>query len=117
MSCVTREIVLPLETEEAWDALCDLEEWLADEADVLLEPGEEGDVRLADGEERRVRVDEVVDGERLGFWWWAEDAEPSFVELTLAPAVGGTRVRVVESGGVTGPVAGALMAFRAPAYA
>jgi hypothetical protein len=110
MSCVTREVVLPVEAEEAWDTVTELDAWLADEADLDLEPGEEGTLVLSDGEERRARVEEVAPGERLTFWWWTEDERATHVELTLAPAVGGTRVRVVESGHAPGPVCSALPA-------
>ena len=112
MRCVTREVVLPVDAEEAWDTVCDLEEWLADDADLDLAPGEEGTLVLDGGEERRARVEAVEPGERLTFWWWAEDERATHVELTLAPAVGGTCVRVVESGYAAGPVcraAGGLM--------
>jgi hypothetical protein len=104
MSCVTREITLPVDADEAWETVCELEEWLAEDAELALEPGEEGTLVLPGGEERRARVDEVAPGERLTFWWWAEDERATHVELTLVPAVGGTRVRVVESGYAPGPV-------------
>lgn len=120
MSCVKREVVLPLDTDEAWEALTELESWLAEDADLELEPGEEGTLRLPDGSERRAVVEEVEPGERLAFWWWAGDEPATRVELTLAPAVSGTRVVVVESGYAAGPVclaASMLSAPRAPAFA
>ena len=104
MSCVTREVVVPLAPDEAWETVTDLEEWLADDADLELEAGEEGTLTLPDGEERQARVEKVEPCERLTFWWWTADAPATHVELTLTPAVGGTRVRVVESGLATGPV-------------
>ena len=104
MSCVTREVVLPVAPEEAWETVTDLEEWLADDADLELEAGEEGTLTLPGGEERRARVEEVEPGERLTFWWWTDDELATHVELTLTPAVGGTRVKVVESGHAVGPV-------------
>src|SRR3712207_1950943 len=105
MSCVTREVELPLEADEAWEAVTELEEWLVDDADLRLEPGEEGTLRLPDGEERRAVVEEVSAGERLAFWWWTDDAPATRFELTLVPAVGGTVVRVVESGWSAAPFA------------
>ena len=72
---VARDITLPVDPDEAWEALTDpelLEQWF--------------------GEEREAVVEEAEPGERLVFWWW-EDGEPgSRVELTLAPVAGGTRV-------------------------
>ena len=101
---MSREVELPLDAGEAWEAVTELEEWLVDDADLALEPGEEGTLRLPGGEERRAVVEEVEPGERLAFWWWAGEAPATRVELTLVPAVGGTVVRVVESGFAPGPV-------------
>ena len=105
MSCVSREIQIPLDADEAWEAVTELEEWLVDDADLTLEPGEEGTLRLPDGEERRAVVEQVEPRERLTFWWWSEDEPATRVELTLVPAVSGTVVRVVESGFVSTPFA------------
>jgi uncharacterized protein YndB with AHSA1/START domain len=108
MSCVSREVTLPLGADEAWETVTELEGWLVTDADLTLEPGEEGTLRLPGGEERQVRVEDVEPGERLAFWWWdaGDDGPATLVELTLAPAVdgGGTRVVVVESGYAAGPV-------------
>ena len=103
---------LPLDADEAWEAVTELREWLVDDADLTLEPGEEGTLRLPDGEERRAVVEEVEPRERLTFWWWAEDAPATHVELTLVPAVSGTLVRVVESGWTATPFA---LAYGIPA--
>ena len=114
MSCVTREVTLPVDADEAWETLTELEAWLVEDADLVLEPGEEGTLVLDDGEERSAVVEEVEPGERLTFWWWSGDEPATHVELTLVPAVSGTRVRVVESGHVSGPVALALGGLRRP---
>lgn len=115
MSCVTREVTLPLDASEAWETVTELGGWLAEDADLTLEPGEEGTLRLAGGEERRAVVEDVEPGERLAFWWWTAGEPATRVELTLAPAVSGTRVVVVESGHVAGPMALALPRLRAAA--
>src|SRR5512135_1134337 len=86
MSCVTREVTLPVEPDEAWDVVTDLGDWLVEDADLVLAPGEEGTMRLTDGEERRAVVEEVSPGERLTFWWWAGDAPATHVDLRLVPA-------------------------------
>src|SRR5215208_7357012 len=91
LPAVTREIVLPVERERAWELLtepAELEEWLADE--VELEPEEGAPVRAvwtASGEEREGVVEEVEDGRRLRFRW-DDDATgiPSRVEWTLDDA-------------------------------
>jgi Activator of Hsp90 ATPase homolog 1-like protein len=108
MSCVTREVTLPLGADEAWETVTELDEWLVEDADVELSPGSEGTLTLPDGSERSVVVADVEEGSRLEWWWWAEDEPATHVSLTLQPAVSGTRVVVVESGRVAGPVCLAL---------
>ena len=100
-----REVELPLDADEAWETVTELESWLVEDADLVLEEGREGTLVLDGGEERTAVVEAVEPGERLAFWWWTASEPATHVELTLVPAVSGTRVRVVESGHVTGPVA------------
>jgi uncharacterized protein YndB with AHSA1/START domain len=67
MSCITREIVLPVPRERAWELVTDedeLREWLAD--DVEFE-AEEGAPMRAD--DRDGIVEEVEPGERIVFSW------------------------------------------------
>ncbi len=117
MSC-TKEIVLPLDAEEAWAAVTEeeaLEAWLAEEVSLDLRPGGPARFTLPDGEERHGVVEEVAPGERLTFWWWpapeedGPDAVPpapgSRVTFELVPAVAGTRVVVTET--PVGPTASA----------
>ena len=70
----------------------------------------QGQVRFteADGSERSVVVADVEPGSRLEWWWWDGEQPATHVSLTLTPAVSGTRVVVVESGRVAGPVCRAL---------
>lgn len=106
---VTRSVVVPAPPEEVWDALTDpdrLEEWFADTVDGELEPDGEVTFGWEDGERRDAVVEAVEAPDRLAFWWWREgEAEGSRVTFELAPAVGGTRVVVVESSS-TGVTAG-----------
>src|SRR5437763_14550738 len=101
MSC-TKEVVLPVDRDEAWEAVSDsdaLEAWLAERVELDLRPGGDATFTLPGGEERRGMVEEVAPGERLTFWWWPHDGdgESSRVTFELAPAVGGTVVRVTET--------------------
>lgn len=107
MSCV-KEVTLPIEPDDAWEAVTDpeaLEAWLAESVEIDLRPGGEAAFVLPGGERRDGVVEEVEPGERLAFWWWPapEDGETvpsgpgSRVTFELAPAVGGTRVRVTET--------------------
>ena len=99
MSC-TKEVLLPVEPDDAWAAVTDeraLEAWLAERVELDLRPGGEASFTLPGGEERSGMVEEVAPGERLTFWWWPHDGESSRVTFELAPAVGGTLVRVTET--------------------
>jgi uncharacterized protein YndB with AHSA1/START domain len=89
MSCVTREIVLPVPRERAWELItepAELEEWWAD--DVEFEP-EEGAPMRAD--ERDGVVELVDDEERIVFRWGE-----SRVEWRLEDHPIGTRFVVTE---------------------
>src|SRR5918997_6978066 len=89
MSCVTREIVLPVPRERAWELITEpseLEEWLAD--DVEFEAEEGAPVRADD----REGVVEVVDDEERIVFTWGE----SRVEWRLADAVGGPHLPVPQ---------------------
>jgi uncharacterized protein YndB with AHSA1/START domain len=117
MSC-TKEVVLPVDADEAWEAVTDeeaLEAWLAERVELDLRPGGDAAFTLPGGEERRGMVEEVAVGERLTFWWWPEGQEGSRVTFELAPAVGGTRVRVTET--PVGPTALTAPRLRALAAA
>ena len=119
MSCA-KEVVLPVDRDEAWEAVSDeraLEAWLAERVELDLRPGGDASFVLPDGQERGGMVEEVAPGERLTFWWWPRDAaaEGSRVTFELVPAVGGTRVRVTET--PAGPTALATPSLRALAYA
>jgi uncharacterized protein YndB with AHSA1/START domain len=106
MPSVTREVVLPVEPERAWELITDPDElvgWLGDEVELEPEEGAEVYVRFEDGEQRWGTVEEVDPERRLVFNWG-----DSRVEWTLAPAVGGTRLVVVERS--LAPVVGPRMA-------
>ena len=93
---VEREIVVPEEPDEVWEALTEperLEEWFASEAELDARPGGEGVFRWGDGEERRAVVREVEEAERLVLDW--DDGGSVALELETVEA--GTLVRVVES--------------------
>ncbi len=89
MSCVTREIVLPVPRERAWELVTDedeLREWLADDVEF---DAEEGAPMRAD---ERDGVVEVVDAEERIVFRWGE----SRVECRLDDHPGGTRFTVTE---------------------
>ena len=100
MPVVRREIVLPVPRERAWELLtepAELREWLADEVDLVPEPGAPLRVSWADGETRAGVVEAVEDQRELSFRWDDDETGiPSRVQWALEDAPGGTRVTVVE---------------------
>src|SRR4051812_27267894 len=115
---VRREVLLPLEPEEAWPVVSEpehLEAWLGDDVELDLRPGGEVVVRWEGGAERRGTVESVEDRERLAFRWHAvtpgdpDDRVVTRVEIGLEAVPGGTRLTVVESG-LSAVAAGALLA-------
>jgi uncharacterized protein YndB with AHSA1/START domain len=110
MDAIERQVTLPVELEEAWTLLTgddDLPGWLGAEVELHPTPGAAGRVVEHDGTVRRLVVDTVDAGRRLGWCWWSDEdpAEVSRVEITLAPADGGTTIRVVEEVVGAAPVA------------
>ncbi len=95
---IEREVVLPAPRDEVWDALVD-GAWLGD--DVELEPWSGGDVVV---DERRGVVEEVDEGERLVLRWARDGEAETRVELVLTDAVAGTRLVVLETAAVRGPL-------------
>jgi uncharacterized protein YndB with AHSA1/START domain len=96
---VERETMVEASPEEVWEALTDedrLEEWLA--PDVELDPVEGGEIAVTDGDERRSgTVETIEEDERFAFTWTRPGEGESFVEFTIEPLPGGTRVTVVET--------------------
>ena len=93
---IRREIVLPAERDEVWDALTDadrLEDWFANDVELDLRPGGGASFRWANGEERHAVVTEVEPERRLAFDWEDEGT----VEFRLADDADGTRLVVVAS--------------------
>ncbi len=93
---IRKEIVLPAERDEVWDALTDaerLEDWFANDVELDLRPGGGASFRWANGQERHAVVTEVEPERRLAFDWEDEGT----VEFTLADDADGTRLVVVES--------------------
>jgi uncharacterized protein YndB with AHSA1/START domain len=90
MSCVKREVVLPVPRERAWELItepAELEEWLADEVEF---EAEEGAPLRAD--DREGVVEQVEHEERIVFLWGG-----SRVVWELEDDPAGTRFRVTET--------------------
>lgn len=108
-----RELVLPLERDEAWPLVSEpgeLESWFADEVDIVLEPGAEG-VVVVEGERREALVEEVVPQRRVVLRWCDGEGDASVVELTLDDEPDGrTRLTVLELPARTLALVGAELA-------
>jgi uncharacterized protein YndB with AHSA1/START domain len=93
---IRKEIVLPADPDEVWDALTEpdrLEDWFANDVELDLRPGGGASFRWDNGEERHATVTEIEPGRRLAFAWEGEGT----VEFTLDDDPDGTRLVVVES--------------------
>ncbi len=94
-----RETLVEASPDEVWEALTDedrLEEWLAPE--VELDPFEGGEIAVRDGDgERNGTVETFEENERFAFTWSRPGEGESFVEFTIEPLPGGSRVTVVET--------------------
>jgi uncharacterized protein YndB with AHSA1/START domain len=93
---VTREIVLPAERDDVWEALTDeerLSEWFANDVELDPRPGGAGVFRWENGEERRAAVEAVEPGELLVLRF----EDDGLVELRLEDDAAGTRVLVRET--------------------
>lgn len=100
----TVEIAHPPDT--VWAALTTadgLGAWLGQEATVDVGPGGAGRITFATGLSVDLRVERVEEPHVFGFTWRIpelpdDDPRRTYVEFTLAPVDGGTRLRVVETG-------------------
>src|SRR3954451_2436052 len=69
---LTREVILPVSREEAWDALtteAELEAWFADEVALDPRPGGEATFHWEGRGSRRATVEEVDEPRRFAFRW------------------------------------------------
>ena len=90
---VTRDVVLTVGTDAAWELLTDRDElatwlgWLDDDG-TLVE---------LDGARRHLELDHVDAGRSIGFVWWDADGAASRVEITVDEHAAGSRVTVTET--------------------
>src|SRR4051812_12733480 len=105
---VTREVVLPADVDEVWEAITDPErmaDWFGADVELDLQPGGRAVFHGDDGAVRGGVGEEVAPGHRLSYRWWphqADDPNPGApkqtrVELTIEAVPSGTRLLVVEA--------------------
>ena len=93
---IERELALPAPPQEVWDAVT-ADGWLADEVDLVLEPGGDASFR-SDDAIKAGWVEHVSEPSRLAFWWAADGEPATRVELTLEELEPQrTLLRVVET--------------------
>jgi uncharacterized protein YndB with AHSA1/START domain len=104
---IERTVELAHPPEKVWAALTTAEglaAWFGNEAEIDLRPG--GAARMRWNEEgftAQMRVERVEEPVVFAFTWPIfgladDDPRRTYVEFTLTPAGGGTRLTVVESG-------------------
>ena len=104
---IERTVELAHPPEKVWAALTTAEglgAWFGDEAVIDLRPGGAASMRWSgEGYTARMRVERVEEPVVFGFTWHifalpGDDPRRTYVEFTLEPAGGGTRLTVTESG-------------------
>jgi uncharacterized protein YndB with AHSA1/START domain len=104
---IERTVELAHPPERVWAALTTAEglaAWFGDEAAIDLRPGGAARMRWAgEGYTAYMQVERVEEPAVFGFTWPIfglpdDDPRRTYVEFTLEPAGGGTRLTVTESG-------------------
>jgi uncharacterized protein YndB with AHSA1/START domain len=104
---IERTVELAHPQEKVWAAITTpegLSSWFGDEVEIDLRPGGTGEMRwVKEGFTARMRVERVEPPTVFGYTWGVyglpdEDPRRTYVEFTLEPVSGGTRLTVVESG-------------------
>jgi len=103
---IERTVELPAPPEKVWAALTTAEglaAWFGNEAGIDLRPGGSAWMKWNEGFTADMRVERVEEPRVFGFTWHIyglpeDDPRRTYVEFTLEPAGGGTRLTVVESG-------------------
>jgi uncharacterized protein YndB with AHSA1/START domain len=118
---VTRELVVPAELDDVWDALTSperLEEWFANDVELDVTPGGDGVFRWESGEVKRALVETVDEGRGLSMRWWDEETgETTTVAIAVEEVDAGTRVVVTETAEASGFAAALELRFSALVHA
>ncbi|KAA5837202.1 SRPBCC domain-containing protein [Saccharopolyspora hirsuta] len=103
---IERTVELAQPPETVWAALTTadgLSSWFGDAARIDLRPGGAAEVSWTGERTAELRVERVEEPSVFGFTWQVDgmpedDPRRTYVEFTLEPNAGGTRLTVVESG-------------------
>jgi len=103
---IERTVELPQPPTAVWTALTTAEglgTWFGNSATIDLRPGGTARIAWSSGEKAELRIERVEEPTVFGFTWRIhglpdDDPRRTYVEFTLEPVGGGTRLTVVESG-------------------
>lgn len=103
---IERTVELAHPPAAVWAALTTadgLSAWFGQQARIDLRPGGAAQMSWDNGHTANMRVERVEEPSVFGFTWQIyglpeDDPRRTYVEFTLEPADGGTRLTVVESG-------------------
>jgi uncharacterized protein YndB with AHSA1/START domain len=103
---IERTVELAHPPAKVWAALTTAEglgTWFGNEATIDLRPGGAAKMTWTDGHTADMRIERVEEPEVFGFTWQIfglpeDDPRRTYVEFTLVPVSGGTRLTVVETG-------------------
>ena len=103
---IERTVEIRQSPAKVWAALTTAEglsAWFGQEATIDLRPGGSASMKFGSGHTAEMRVERVEEPTVFGYTWHIyglPDGDPrrTYVEFTLEPSGGGTRLTVVESG-------------------
>ena len=103
---IERTVEIAHPPAKVWEALTTaggLAAWFGDEATIDLRPGGSAHMTWKHGHTAEMRVERVEEPSVFGYTWHIyglpeDDPRRTYVEFTLEPVDGGTRLTVVETG-------------------
>jgi uncharacterized protein YndB with AHSA1/START domain len=103
---IERTVHIAHQPSKVWAAITTAEglgTWFGNDATIDLRPGGAATMSWTSGDTADMRVERVEKPRVFGFTWHIyglpdDDARRTYVEFTLEPVDGGTRLTVIESG-------------------
>jgi uncharacterized protein YndB with AHSA1/START domain len=103
---IERTVEIAHPPAHVWTALTTAEglsAWFGQQAEIDLRPGGAARMKFDNGHTAEMRVERVEEPAVFGYTWHVyglpeDDPRRTYVEFTLEPAGGGTRLTVTESG-------------------
>ncbi|GAA1050888.1 SRPBCC domain-containing protein [Arthrobacter russicus] len=103
---IERTIEVPQSPEQVWTAITSAEglgSWFGNRATVDLRVGGLAQVDWDEGSDAELRIERLEEPNVFGYTWRvdevpADNPQRTYVEFSLTPIPGGTRIHVVESG-------------------